>query len=267
MSDALYIAATGMQAQQLSLDTIANNLANLSTPGFKKARVSFVDLVAREATPIQPGDGPDAELAAAPLSAGLRPGAGVSVASISKQFDLGDLKQTDSPLDVAIRGDGFLEVTLPDGSRAFSRGGTLKVNADGQLVTEAGFVLKPGISVPANATTLSIEADGRVRIAVPGQSTPVDAGQLELVRFANPGALVALGSNTFRASEGSGEATALRPGEEGAAMLAQGFLEASNVKIVDEFVGMMIAQRAYEANVKIIQASDEMAALVNAMRK
>ncbi len=267
MNEALYIAATGMQAQQLNLDTIANNLANMNTVGFKKARVSFADLVGNEAAPAAQGGGVSSELAAAPLASLDRPGSGVSVAAVSKVFDVGDLKQTGSSFDVAINGDGFLELTLPDGSRAYSRGGTLKVNADGQLVNEAGQVLAPGIAVPIDATAIAIEPDGRVRIAVPGQLGPVEAGRLELVKFANPGALAALGANTYRATEGSGEATPAHPGEDGVGTLVQGYLEGSNVKITDEFVGLMMAQRAYEANVKVLQASDELAGLVNNLRR
>jgi flagellar basal-body rod protein FlgG len=266
MNDALYIAATGMQAQQLAVDTIANNLANVSTVGFKKARVSFVDLVAREAAAIQPAGADGDPPASSPL-ASARLGSGVGVASVAKLFDVGDMKQTGSALDVAIQGDGFLEVTLADGSRAFSRGGTLKVNADGLLANEAGYALRPGITVPANAIALTVQADGRVRITVPGQANPVDAGQLELVRFANPGALVAVGANTYRASDASGEAMQAHAGEDGVGALAQGWLEGSNVKMVDEMVNLMVAQRAYEASVKVVQASDELSSLINGLRK
>lgn len=257
MNDALYIAATGMQAQQLNVDTIANNLANVNTVGFKKARVGFIDLVNRH-------------LAASPAQSPTEPdllGSGVAVTSVAKVFDVGDLRKTGSPLDVAIQGDGFLEVVLSDGSRAFSRGGTLKVSTDGLLTDEAGHVLRPGITVPANATAIVIQPDGRVQLAVPGRQGSVDAGQLELVRFANPGALAAADANTYAATEASGEATPAHAGEDGVGTLAQGALEGSNVKLVDEMVNLMVAQRAYEASVKVVQASDEMQGLINSLRK
>lgn len=266
MNDALYIAATGMQAQQLNVDTIANNLANVNTPGFKKGRVSFTDLVAREAAQVQPSASPDGSPAG--LMASLQHlGAGVGTANVSRSFDLGDLKQTGASLDLAIQGDGFFEVTLPDGGHAFTRGGSLKVTAEGLLATQSGQVLKPGISVPGNATAVTIGADGRVLVTVPNRATPIDAGQLELVRFANPSALVAGGDNLYRASEGSGEPAAGVPGQDGMGLLAQGYLEGSNVKMVDEMVNLMVAQRAYEANVKVAQASDEMLGLINGLRR
>jgi flagellar basal-body rod protein FlgG len=266
MFDALYIGATGMQAQQLNVDTIANNLANVNTVGFKKAHVTFTDLMVREAAQIQLSGAPDAEetgiLATIP-----RLGAGVGMASVSKRFEAGDLKQTGSPFDVAIRGDGFLEVLQPDGSRAFTRGGTLKVNTEGVLVTQAGLPLKPGITIPANATALAIGADGHVMITVPNESAPVDAGQLELVRFTNPAGLLAQGDDLYRASDASGGPTTGTPGEDGFGTLTQGYLEGSNVRMVDEMVNLMVAQRAYEASVKVVQASDEMLSLVNNLRR
>ncbi len=266
MFDALYIGATSMQAQQLNVDTIANNLANVNTPGFKKARVSFTDLMMREAARVQPGS-PGGDGEAGPLGTIPRLGAGVGVANVAKLFDVGDLKQTGSAFDVAIFGDGFLEVVTPDGSRTFTRGGTLKLNPDGMLVTQSGQPLKPGITVPAQATGITITADGRVLIGLPNQSEPVEAGQLELVRFANPSLLIAQGDNLYRASDASGEPISGKPGREGMGALAQGYLEGSNVKMVEEMVNLMVAQRAYEASVKVVQASDEMLGMVNNLRK
>jgi flagellar basal-body rod protein FlgG len=267
MFDALYIGATGMQAQQLSVDTIANNLANVNTTGFKKGRVSFTDLVTREATPVQPGASADGGLEVGLLTASPRLGAGVGAASVTKVFQMGDLKQTGSAFDLAIQGDGFLEVVMPDGSMAFTRGGTLKVNSDGMLVTQSGHPIKPGITIPPDATNLTISADGHVRITVPNQSTPIDAGQLELVRFTNPASLLSQGDDIYRATEASGEPMAGNPGEDGIGALAQGYLEGSNVKLVDEMVNLMVAQRAYEANVKVVQASDEMLGMVNNLHR
>jgi flagellar basal-body rod protein FlgG len=264
MFDALYIAATGMQAQQLNVDTVANNLANVNTTGYKKGRVSFSDLMVRESNRVaSAGAENDRGLFVDPS----RVGAGVGIASLAKLFDAGDMKKTESPMDIAIQGDGFLEVTLPDGTSAFSRGGTFKVNRDGLLATQSGYALKPGLSIPENAQTVVIANDGRVQVKVPGQSTLVDVGQLQLARFNNPQGLLAQGDALYRAGEASGEPISGRPGEDGMGTLAQGFLEGSNVKLVEEMINLMVAQRAYEASVKVIQASDEMLAMTNALRK
>lgn len=264
MFDALYVGATGMQAQQLNVDTIANNLVNVNTVGFKKGRVAFTDLMVQEAARIAQ---PSADDLLGPLGEARRKGAGVGISSIAKLFDMGDVRRTESAFDVAIQGDGFLEVSTPDGSRAYVRGGTLKINNDGLLSNSAGYPLKPGIMIPANTETLTINRDGRVLIKLLGQSNTTEAGQLELVRFINPAGLVAMGDNMYRASEFSGEATGARAGEEGAGAISQGFLEGSNVKMVDEMVNLMVAQRAYEASAKVVQASDEMLGLVNGLRK
>ncbi|HVZ46130.1 MAG TPA: flagellar basal-body rod protein FlgG [Ramlibacter sp.] len=265
MFDALAIGATGMQAQQTNVETIANNLANVNTVGFKKARVGFADLMVREAAAVAAPNADD--LRAGALAAAPRMGAGVAVASTAKVFDAAEEKKTDSPLDLAIRGDGFVEVTMPDGSSAFTRGGTLKVNKDGLLATAAGYPLKASIAIPDNAQSLVIGGDGRVQVRLPNQANAVEVGRIELVRFASPGLLAALGDNLYRASPGSGEPIPVRPGEDGAATFAQGFLEGSNVKMVDEMVNLMLAQGAYGACVKVVQAADEMLGLVNNLRK
>jgi flagellar basal-body rod protein FlgG len=265
MFDALYIGATGMQAQQLHVDTIANNLANMNTTAYKKGRINFADLVVSDTA--RAGTPSSDEARAAALLGTLRSAAGVGVVNVSKQFDTGELKKTDSPLDLAIQGDGFLEVTLPDGSRAFTRGGALKLNKDGVLVTQAGHPLRPGISIPDNAQAVTITAAGRVQVKVPSQANPVEVGQLELVRFTSPGLLTVLGDNLYGATEASGEPLAGQGGREGLGTLVQGFVEGSNVRMVDEMVNLMLAQRAYEASVKVVQASDEMLGLVNNLRR
>jgi flagellar basal-body rod protein FlgG len=264
MFDALYIAATGMNAQQQNVDAVANNLANVNTVGFKKSRVSFFDLVARDASQTAAAgvDGP-----LGPLDETQRVGVGVGITSISKVFDAGDIKKTDSPWDVAISGDGFLELVLPDGARAYTRGGTLKVNADGLLATSSGQALKPNIAIPDNAQSLVIAPDGKVTVQVPNQAAPIELGQLEVVRFANPAGLTAEGDNVYRSSAASGEPIMGRPGDEGLGSVRQGSLEGSNVKMVEEMVNLMVAQRAYEASVKVIQASDEMLGMVNSLRR
>lgn len=264
MFDALYIAATGMQAQQLNVDTVANNLANVNTMGFKKGRVDFSDLMAKETARAGLGGAPtDRGLLADPLHLG----AGVGVARVSRLFDMGDLKKTESPMDVALQGDGFLEVLMPDGSTGYSRGGTLKVNRDGLLATASGPALKPAIRVPENAEAITISPDGQVQARVAGQTNPEDLGQLQMVRFADPQGLIAQGDSLYKASEASGEPLLARPGEDGAGTLAQGYLEGSNVKMIEEMVNLMVAQRAYEASVKVVQASDEMLGMVNGLRK
>lgn len=258
MLDAFYVGATGMQAQQAHVDAIANNLANVNTPGFKKTRIAFSDLVVGSMA------------AAAPLDTGpVAPtvGAGVQVASAEPVFETGDLTKTGDAMDVAIVGDGFLELVMPDGSRAYTRGGTLKVNADGQLSTQAGVPLKPGIAIPDQAQSIAIGADGRVQVRVAGQDTPVDVGQLELVRFTHPQGLLAQGGNVYRATEASGEPIGGRAGEDGMGSIAQGMLESSNVKLVDEMANLMVAQRAYEASAKVVQAADEMLGIINGLRR
>jgi flagellar basal-body rod protein FlgG len=262
MFDALYISATGMNAQQRQVDTIANNIVNANTNGYKKTKVSFTDLMTSSAT--RGGAGAD-EIGA--LAAGVYTGAGIAITGYAKQFDAGDIKKTDSAYDIAISGDGFLEMAMPDGTRAYTRGGTLRVNRDGMLATPSGVALRPGISIPDNLQALVIQPDGRVQAQTNGQATLSDLGQLELFRFTNPGALSAQGDNTYRTTAASGDAILARADEDGVGRIVQGSVEGSNVRMVDEMVGLMVAQRAYEANVKIIQASDEMLGMINGLRK
>lgn len=265
MIDALYIGATGMQSQQLQVDTIANNLANVNTVGFKKGRVGFADLMLRENQRVSQPTA--AEQRAGALAQAQPLGAGVGVSGLMKMFEAGELKKTEAPLDVAIQGDGFLEVMLADGTRGFTRGGTLKVSRDGLLTTQAGHVLKPGIAIPENTQSITITSEGRVMVKQAGQSQAVEAGQLELVRFSAPTHLSALGDNLYRATDASGEPQAARAGQDGMGTLAQGYLEGSNVKMVEEVVNLMVAQRAYEASVRVVQASDEMLGMINSLRK
>jgi len=267
MSDALYIGATGLQAQQLNLDTIANNMVNLSTPAFKKGRVSFVDLVAMGAPRTDPTQAMNFGSEDGLLGSPVRIGAGVGIAHLSKMFDMGDIIQTGSPLDVAIVGDGFLPVAMADGRAGYSRGGTLKVNAEGLLVTQSGAVLKPGFRIPSDATSLSIAKDGTVLVSLPGQVRPVQIGQLQIVRFSDPSSLLAQGGNLYVASPESGEPITGYAGQDGLGTLQPGVLEGSNVKMVDEMVNLMIAQRSYQASVKVVQASDELMGLINNLRK
>jgi flagellar basal-body rod protein FlgG len=262
MFDALQIAATGMHAQQQNVDAIANNLANVNTNGFKKARVSFTDLVTRQV------DAASAAAASSEADASLpMRGTGVAVAHVARSFDAGEARKTDSAYDVTIGGDGFLEVLMPDGSRAYTRGGTLRVSADGQLATASGQPLKPGINIPDDVQDLTITTDGRVQIKTARHPAAVEVGQLELVRFISPAGLEPLGEGLFRANEAAGEPIAGRAGQDGLGSIRQGYLEGSNVKMVEEMVNLMVAQRAYEASVKVVQASDEMLGMVNNLRK
>lgn len=265
MNDALYIAATGMQAHQLGVDTIANNLANVSTPGYKASRVSFQEMVYREAQ--AGGAAAGALQGIGGLNYGAGQGSGVSIGYLSKLFVTGELRQTDGPLDVAIAGDGFMEVVLPDGSNAFSRGGSLRVNSDGFLTTADGNLLKPNIHVGLDAKNIKIGADGRVLVSNGTQSTPSEVGRIDIAHFTDPASLRALGRNLYAASERSGEAEFGKPGEDGFSVLAPGFIEASNVNLVDEMVNLMVAQRAYGMSVKVIQAADEMLGMSNNLRR
>lgn len=258
MNDALYIAATGMQAQQTQVNVIANNVANVNTAGFKRSSVNFHDLVHTEAM----ASSADRELA----RAGAPTGAGVAIGTVSKQFAAGDLKHTGNPMDVAVQGAGFIEVLLGDGSTGYSRGGTLQVNADGLLTTAEGYVLKQRIQMPTDARSFSVANDGQVT-ASDGKARDWSLGRIDLVTFASPSALTAMGDNVYRAPPQAGDALVATPGEGGAGRIVQGQLEASNVKLIDEMVQLMVAQRAYEMNVKVIQAADDIAGLTNNLRK
>lgn len=264
MFDALQIAATGMYAQQQAVDTIANNLANVNTTGFKKARLSFTDLVSRQAASASQGGGSD--LAANTAVPGV--GSGVAVGRLVTSFDSGELRQTDSVYDVTVSGDGFIEVVTPDGGRAFTRGGTLRVTEDGQLAMAlSGAVLRPGINLPDDIQELSISTDGRVRVRTATGRSPVEVGQIDMVRFQSTSDLAPLGNGLYRPADEAAAPIVGRAGQDGMGQIRQGYLEASNVKLVDETVNLMIAQRAYEANVKVIQTTDEMLAMVNNLRK
>lgn len=258
MNDAIYIAATGMQAQQTNVNAIANNVANVNTPGFKRSRVTFLDLVQSQASSPQLDPAEDKPI--------FGSGAGVNIGTIAKQFSAGDVKSTGNPMDLAIQGEGFIEVLLADGSSAYSRGGTLQVNSENLLATSEGYVLKHRIQIPNDTRSLRISPDGEV-VAINPQSKEWNLGRIELVTFANPTGLVAQGDNVYRAGPGSGDALTAFPGEAGAGKLAQGQLESSNVKLIDEMVQLMVAQRAYEMNVKVMQAADEIASMTNSLRR
>ena len=259
MLDSLYIAATGMNAQQMGIDTISNNLANVSTPAFKKGRVGFQDLMYRELARANGLAGSAANT--------VRSGVGVGVAGAGKLFMAGELKKTEAPLDLAIRGRGFLEVVLDDGTHAYTRAGALQVDKNGMLSTGEGYLLEPAIEVPSDASSITIETGGRVLATVPNEAEPVEIGIIQLADFVNPGGLRPQGDNVYLPSERSGDAFVGKPGEANFGTLAQGFLESSNVKLIEEFINLIVAQRAYEVSAKAIQASDEMLGIVNNLRR
>lgn len=251
MIRALFTAATGMIAQQLNLDVIANNLANVNTTGFKKSKADFQDLMYQVLQ--EPGVS-TSQQGVSPT--GIQVGLGVRPASVSKLFSEGDFESTNNPLDVAIEGDGFFQVTLPSGETAYTRSGAFKLNQDGTLVTADGFEITPTITVPPDALGITISTDGIVTVRQPNVATPTEVGQLQTVRFQNPAGLRAMGRNLFQETESSGTPTTGNPGENGFGTLAQGFLESSNVSVVEEIVQMVTGQRAYEANSKVIQTAD-----------
>jgi flagellar basal-body rod protein FlgG len=260
MIRALYTAASGMNAQQANIDNIANNLSNVNTTGFKKSRVEFEDLVYQQAK--QAGS-PTSTTGESPT--GMEFGLGTRPIATARNFQTGNLRATNAPMDMAIEGAGFFQVTMPDGQVAFTRAGNLHLNSEGLLVTNEGYPIQPQITIPANATSVSVSKDGIVSVEVPGQTAAQEVGTIELATFQNPAGLKAIGSNLFLNTTASGEPTTGTPGLDGIGTLAQGFLEESNVSIVEEMVNMILAQRAYEANSKVVRTSDEMLGQVNNM--
>ena len=252
MMRALSTAATGMIAQQYNVDTISNNIANVNTTGFQANLAKFQDLIYQNlrapGTPVGPSIVP----------VGQDVGLGAKVGSSEKIFTQGTLQETDNPLDVAIEGTGFFQVTLPDGTTAYTRDGSFKVDANGQIVTADGYFLNPQITIPATATQVQVGSDGTVTAQIPGQQLPQTLGQIQLVRFINPAGLAPQGQNLFLQSGASGAPTISQPGLNGAGTLQGGYLEQSNVSVVTEMVNLITAQRAYEANSKSVTTADAM---------
>jgi flagellar basal-body rod protein FlgG len=260
MLRALYSAAAGMQSQQMNLDVIANNLANVNTTGFKKSKIEFQDLLYQTARAAGAEQGSGNQ-----LPTGLQIGHGSQPIATAKIFTTGELTQTGERLDVAIQGDGFFEVQLPDGSRAYTRDGALKLASDGRITTSEGLVLQGGFQPIAPGTTsITISPNGEVTTIGPnGQQS----FRVQLVRFTNPGGLESLGRNLYRETAASGPPEIGNPDENGFGSLQQGYLEMSNVKVVEEMVNMIVAQRAYEVNSKAVQAADEMMQMSNNLRR
>jgi flagellar basal-body rod protein FlgG len=260
MIRALYTAASGMSAQQTSLDTIANNLANSATAGFRSRSVQFEDMIYQNlVTPGSPASQQTSQ-------AGLQIGLGTRSAATEVIMTQGDLNQTSNPLDLAIQGQGFFQVQMPDGSLAYTRAGSFHLNNQGTMVTIDGNTVLPAITFPANATSISISTYGIVSATVPGQTTAAALGTIQLANFANPGGLVSLGGSLFQQSPSSGNAVTDNPGgNAGTGTLQQGYVENSNVDVVTEFVQMILAQRAYESNSKVVHVADDMYQQINGM--
>ena len=262
MLRSLMTAATGMEAMQFYMENISNNLSNLHTNGFKRTRVEFQDLMYQAIR--EPGVR-NFEGGMAP--SGIEVGLGVKPAGTQRVFEQGSPNRTENPLDIAISGDGFFQITMPDGSIAYTRDGSFKLSSDGSLVTSSGFFAHPQIVLPEGAQEFQVSADGRVSVKMPGDDLSMEIGQFELVRFINPSGLRALGGNLFTASDASGVPIASLPGEDGAGTLMQRYVESSNVQIVDEMVSMIQAQRAYEIVSKAIQVSEEMLQVANNLKR
>lgn len=259
MMRALYTAATGMNAQQLNMDVIANNLANVNTAGFKHSRADFQDLLYQE---MRPAGTTVAQGAQSPT--GLEVGLGVKPGATETMFQQGTFQETGNKLDVAIEGEGFYKVLLPDGTPGYTRDGSFKRDSQGKMVNSDGFAVQPEITIPADASDVSIGKDGTVSVIRTKGSEEI--GKISLTRFANPAGLEHLGGNNFKATDASGTATDGIAGQEGFGTLAQGTLEMSNVQIVQEMVNMITAQRAYEVNSKAIKTADEMLSTANQLR-
>jgi flagellar basal-body rod protein FlgG len=253
MMRSLWIAKTGMEAQQTQLSTISNNLANVSTNGYKRSQAVFEDLMYQNMRQVGANNVEEAT-----LPTGLQLGLGTRAVATSRNFTQGALQQTGNQLDVAVLGQGFFQVQMPDGSTAYTRDGSFQVNAQGQLVTNGGFLVQPGITVPANAQGVTIGADGSVTAKIPGQVAPQAIGQLTIAGFVNPAGLEPRGQNLFGETAASGPPAADAPGANGLGALRQGFVETSNVNVVEELVAMIQTQRAYELNSKAISTSDQM---------
>ena len=253
MIRALNTAATGMEAQQTQIDIIANNMANVNTVGFKRARGEFQDLYYQQLRAATESDGSGSS-----EPVGLEVGQGVRVASSQKMFSTGDMLQTSNPMDMAIEGNGFFKVQLPDGTFAYSRAGQFKVNAHGQVVSPNGYPLDPAIEVPPDATEIQISREGIVQVKRPDDADFAQVGEIQLSVVQNPAGMRSLGRGLFQATTASGQVIEGTPGTDGIGEVVQGQLESSNVKVVEEMIDLISAQRAYEMNSKVVQATDQM---------
>ncbi|HHS49378.1 MAG TPA: flagellar basal-body rod protein FlgG [Desulfurella acetivorans] len=262
MMRALWTAATGMQGQQTNIDVIANNLANVNTVGFKRSRADFEDLIYQ--TQKEAGVNTTSNTVE---PTGIQIGLGTQVAHVSKNFMQGSLQGTGNPLDLALQGSGFFQITMPDGTIAYTRAGDFKLDNNGRIVTTDGYPLSPEITVPQDTTSISVGNDGTISVLEAGQTTPTQIGQIQLAFFANPAGLKAIGQNLFQQTVSSGTPILGTPGINGLGTINQGYLEMSNVSVVQEMVDMIAAQRAYETNAKVIQTSDQMLQTANNLKQ
>ena len=262
MIRSLWTSATGMQAQELNIDVISNNLANVNTSGFKKSRAEFQDLLYESLRPAGAASSADTI-----IPTGVQLGHGARPAAVQKMFSQGDFQNTENELDWAIEGDGFFQIELPNGETAYSRCGEFKLDADGRIVNADGFLLVPQLTVPTDTVSITVGMDGTVSVIQADDPVPSEIGTIQLARFVNPGGLRSLGRNLFAPTVGSGDEIISTPGQDGFGTLAQGFLEMSNVSVVDEMVNMITAQRAYETNSKVIQTADDMLQMANNLKR
>ncbi len=259
MIRALYTAASGMNAQQLNLDNIANNLSNSSTSGFQQRRLQFTDLLYQNQ--VMPGSAATQQTT---VASGMQIGLGVQPGSTEILQTQGDLTTTGNPLDIAIQGAGFFQVLLPNGQTGYTRAGSFQMDAQGNVVTAGGNPLQPGITIPTNATNISVGSDGTVTVTLPGQTLASKVGNIQNAMFANPGGLNSVGGNIYLPTAASGDAIVGAPGgTEGLGTLQQNSLEQSNVSVVEQFVEMIVAQRSYESNSRVVKAADEMLQQLN----
>lgn len=256
------IAATGMLAQELNVEVISNNIANVNTTGFKRQRAEFEDLLYQQ----QRAVGATSNQNGAVVAAGVQVGTGVRAAAVYRITEQGSLQTTGNPLDIAIEGKGFFQIEMPDGSTSYTRAGSFQLNPQGQIVTADGFVLKPGITIPTDASSISVNQSGQVVIQLPGQTQTQTLGQIELANFPNEVGLQALGSNLLAETPASGNAVTGTPTSTGFGKINQGYVESSNVNVVSEITNLIQAQRAYEMNSKVIQIADQMSNALNQYR-
>lgn len=259
---ALDIAATGMQAQQINVEVISNNLANMTTTGYKRQRAEFQDLIYQNLRRV----GSDSSDSGTILPSGAQVGLGVKTAAIYRINEQGNLQQTSNSLDLAIQGHGYFQVTLPSGETGYTRDGTFGLAPDGTIVTADGYVVQPGIQIPSNATNVTINTSGQVQATIAGQTAPQTVGQIQLATFPNPAGLAGQGDNMFLQTAASGQPVAGNPAAQGFGSVMQGFVEASNVNVVSAITNLITAQRAYEMNSKVISTSDDMLNTLNNLR-
>jgi flagellar basal-body rod protein FlgG len=262
MIKAMRTAASGMIAQQMNVDNIANNLSNVNTTGFKRSNVEFQDVLYQNYRRAGSASAIGSE-----VPTGLAVGYGTRAAATVRQYSEGNLTPTGNPLDLAISGDGFYQIQNPDGTTVYTRDGAFKISADGQIVNSDGYFMLPEMTIPVDATAVSVGTDGVIEVMIFGQEESVEIGQIELARFINPAGLMAIGRNLLVHTPASGDPITDIPTQNGLGQIDQGYLEMSNVKVVDEMVNMIVAQRAYEINAKAIQTADDMAAIANNLKR